>query len=217
MTYDIMPVNDFYMDNKINVDLNLLELALVKAIEVLKTESNLLMKINVKGDELEKIASEKEDVMNFIEWHIPIIVRYIKIHKGDLDDIDDLANLAIRSKAINKIAQESIKPKIENKAMIGNQKISTITIFGQDNSKKPLLDIIFKNDNEDMPKRLTMLLKDMFLELETNFNRLSARKQMNDHLFEIVSQTMKEDQRVSYSPKKKKEVIRGNLIYNEDC
>ena len=205
------------MDNKIVFDLKLLELALHKAVEVLQRESTLLTHTNVKPDELDSLSSEKEDIMNFIDWHIPIIVRYIKIHKGDLDDIQDLSNLAIKAKAINEMVQLDMKPKIAMKAVIGNQKVSSITIMSSDNPEKPLLDAIFNNDSEEMPKIITKLLKDMFFELEINFNKLSARKKLNDQVFNLVSKTIKEEQQISYSPKRKKENIHGNLIYNEDC
>ncbi len=205
------------MNNKIVFDLKLLELALHKAIEVLQRESALLTHINVKPDELDNLSSEKEDIMNFIDWHIPIIVRYIKIHKGDLDDIQDLSNLAIKAKVINESVQLDLKPKIAMKAVIANQKVSSITIMSSDNLEKPLLDAVFNNDSEEMPKIITKLLKDMFFELEINFNKLSARKKLNDQVFNLVSKSMKEEQQISYSPKRKKEDIQGNLIYNEDC
>jgi hypothetical protein len=205
------------MDHRITFDLNLLEFALIKAIESLQIESSLLNKINIKPEDLDRVASDKEDIMNFIEWHIPIIVRYIKMHKGDLDDLDDLSDLAIKSKAINKAAQATIQPKINNKIVLGSQKVSTLTIVTPENPQKPLLDAVFKNDTQDMPQKLTKLLKEMLCELESNFNKLTARKRLNDQIFNLVSQTVKEDQKVSYNPKRKKENIQGNLIYNEDC
>jgi hypothetical protein len=205
------------MDHRITFDLNLLEFALIKAIESLQIESSLLNKINIKPEDLDRVASDKEDIMNFIEWHIPIIVRYIKMHKGDLDDLDDLSDLAIKSKAINKAAQAAIQSKINNKIVLGSQKVSTITIVTPENPQKPLLDAVFKNDSQEMPQKLTKLLKEMLCELESNFNKLTARKRLNDQIFNLVSQTVKEDQKVSYNPKRKKEHIQGNLIYNEDC
>lgn len=205
------------MNNKIVFDLKLLELALHKAIEVLQKESALLSHINVKPDALDSLSSEKEDIMNFIDWHIPIIVRYIKMHKGDLDDIQDLSNLAIKAKAINERIEADTKPKIAMKTIIGNQKVSSITIMSTDNLEKPLLDAIFNNDSEEMPKVITKLLKDMFFELELNFNKLSTRKKLNNQIFNLVSKTIKEEQQISYNPKRKKEIIQGNLIYNEDC
>jgi paraquat-inducible protein B len=139
------------------------------------------------------------------------------MHKGDLDDLDDLSDLAIKSKAINKAAQATIQPKINNKIVLGSQKVSTLTIVTPENPQKPLLDAVFKNDTQDMPQKLTKLLKEMLCELESNFNKLTARKRLNDQIFNLVSQTVKEDQKVSYNPKRKKENIQGNLIYNEDC
>lgn len=208
------------MSNKITFDLNLLELALNKAIEVMNAESDLLSKrFNIKVEELEKISSEKEDIMNFIDWHIPIIVRYIKMHKGDLDDISDLSNLAIRAETINDSAKSVLQRKanlIEKKALT-RQKVSTITVISAKMEQKPILEAVFINDSDEMPKKITCLLKEMFSALENNFNKLSARKKINDQIFEVVSQTMKEDQKVGYSPKKRKENLQGNLIYNEDC
>lgn len=209
------------MDNKITFDLELLQLALSKAVEILNNESKLVTAtFNVKPQDLDRLASEKEDVMNFIDWHIPIVVRYIKMHKYDLDDIEDISNLAIRASTINKSVQEELQRnlKLPDKNTIGQQKVSTITLIESKASKdKELIDILFINDSDEMPKIITKLLKEVFMALEENINKLSARKNLNEQIFNIVSKTIKEDQKVSYSPKRKKENLQGNLIYSEDC
>jgi hypothetical protein len=209
------------MDNKITFDLELLQFALSKAIEILNNESKLVTTtFNVKPQDLDRLASEKEDVMNFIDWHIPIIVRYIKMHKGDLDDIQDISNLAIRANVINKSVQEEIQKniKLPQKNTIGQQKVSSITLIESKPSQdRELIDILFVNDSDEMPKTITRLLKEVFVALEDNFNKLSSRKNLNEQIFNIVSKTIKEDQKVSYSPKRKKENLHGNLIYSEDC
>lgn len=205
------------MNHKIIFNLNLLELAFEKAIENLQNESNLLMQSNTKAAELDRIVSEKEDIMNFIEWHIPIIIRYIKMHKGDLDDINDISQLAIRSQAINKAAQDGMPPKVNSKLQVVTPRVSTITLLNDEDIQQPMLDVIFINDSVEMPKKLTVLLKELFSELERNFHKLLARKQLNDQIFNIFSKTIREKQKIYYHPKRVKENIQGNLIHNEDC
>ncbi len=210
------------MDNKITFDLRLFEIAFNKAIEIINSESNLLSKkVNIKPDELEKLSSEKEDIMNFIDWHIPLIVRYIKMHKGDLDDIQDLADLAIRAKVINSTAQAELqkKTKLTHNESLARQKVSTITVMIEKEAQEsiPILEAIFENDSDEMPKKITKLLKDMFAALENNFNKLMARKNINDQIFQVISKAMKEENQINYSPKKRKKNIQGNLLYNEDC
>jgi len=205
------------MEHKITFDLNLLELALDKAIENLQTESKLLMQINIKPDDLDRVANEKDDIMNFIEWHIPIIVRYIKMHKKDLDDINDLSQLYIRSKALNQTAQANIQEKINIKSQITTGMVSTISIIAPQSNNQPPLDIMFINDSIETPKRLTNLLKNLFSELENNLHKLTARKKLNDQIFNLVSQTLKSEQKVSYSPKRRKEIMHSsNIIYSEE-
>jgi hypothetical protein len=207
------------MDNKITFDLKLLEFALNKAIEILTYESVLVStRLNVKAEELEKISSEKEDIMNFIDWHIPLIVRYIKMHKED-NDLSDISQLALKADIINKNVQEELHKKVKppQQQSIGQQKISTITLVSNEKEEKPLIDVIFVNDSDSMPKTITKLLKELVAELESNINKLSVRKKLNEQIFNIVTETIKSDNKVSYSPKRKKENIEGNFIYKEDC
>lgn len=206
-------------DNKIIFDLALLELALRKAIEILNAESDLLSeKINVKIDQLDKLAKDKEDIMQFIEWHIPIIVRYVKIHQNDMDDIQDIFDLATRAQAMNKAAQEEIQKKVKfQPGRRSFEKASTITVMSGAAKAEPVLEAVFVNDSEEMPKKISTLLKAMLKALENGFNKMLARKKLNDQIFDVMSAAMKSVNSISYSPKKKKQNLQNNLIYNEDC
>jgi hypothetical protein len=54
-------------DKKLHFDLNLLEFALRKTIEICNAESEILTKIaDINVETLEEIYEEKEDLMNFI-------------------------------------------------------------------------------------------------------------------------------------------------------
>ena len=80
MTFNMTAIHD---NTKLHFDLNLLEFALRRTIEICNTESGILTsRANINTEELDKIYAEKEDLMNFIDWHKPLIVRYIKMHKN---------------------------------------------------------------------------------------------------------------------------------------
>lgn len=208
---------------KLHFDLNLLKFALEKAIELCNLESKIFKsKIDVKVEELDRICQEKEDLINFIEWHIPLIVRYIKIHKDDLDDIDDLRNLGSRADAMTKGLQPpSLKQNlsVNDEKAIGNDKVSTITIIDTNKQQKKILEVVFENDSDVMPKNLSSLLKEMMGALEQNFNILSARKTFNDYLLNLMSDVMKTEnnKNTNYNPKKKQARSGAHIIYNEDC
>lgn len=213
-------------DKQIYFDLNLLGMALTKAIEILNLESEILSsKLNVNPQQLNTICEQKEDIMNFIDWHIPIIVRYIKIHKGGMDDIDDLKNLAVRASMINKDLHDSLKNKLpfDNKNIIGNDKRSSITIIHTGEQSKEVLEVIFTNDSEDMPKRISSLLKEMMVALEINFNKISARKKLNDKLLDEVGKkiAVEKKQKESYNPTTRKKGPHSSndthVILNQDC
>jgi len=213
-------------DKKIYFDLNLLEIALTKAIEILNLESEILSSnLNVDPQQLNMICDQKEDIMNFIDWHIPIIVRYIKVHKDAMDDIDDLKNLAVRASMMNKELHDSLKNKLpfDNKNVIGNDKRSSITIIHTDEQTKALLEVIFTNDSEDMPKIISSLLKEMMISLEINFNKISARKKLNDQILDEVGKKIAVDkkQKESYNPTTRKKSPHSSndthVILNQDC
>ncbi len=213
-------------DKKIYFDLNLLEMALTKVIEVLNLESEILRSnLNVDPQQLNMICDQKEDIMNFIDWHIPIIVRYIKVHKDAMDDIDDLKNLAVRASMMNKELHDSLKNKLpfDNKNVIGNDKRSSITIIHTEEESKEVLEVIFTNDSEDMPKIISSLLKEMMISLEINFNKISARKKLNDQILDEVGKKIAADkkQKESYNPTTRKKSPHSSndthLILNQDC
>jgi hypothetical protein len=213
-------------DKKIYFDLNLLEMALTKAIEILNLESEILSsKLNVNPQQLNIICDQKEDIMNFIDWHIPIIVRYIKVHKDAMDDIDDLKNLAVRAGMMNKELHDSLKNKLpfDNKNVIGNDKRSSITIIHTEEESKEVLEVIFTNDSEDTPKIISSLLKEMMTALEINFNKISARKKLNDQILDEVGKKIAVDkkQKESYNPTTRKKGPHSSndthVILNQDC
>lgn len=213
-------------DKKIYFDLNLLEMALTKVIEVLNFESEILSSnLNVDPQQLNMICEQKEDIMNFIDWHIPIIVRYIKVHKDDMDDTEDLKNLAVRASMMDNEVHTSLKKKLSfhKTDVIGNDKTSSITVINTDEQTKALLEVIFENDSEEMPKKIASLLKEMMISLEINFNKISARKKLNDQILAEVGKkiAIEKKQKEGYNPStKKKSPHSGNdthLILNQDC
>jgi hypothetical protein len=214
-------------DKKLHFDLNLLEFALRKTIEICNAESEILTKIaDINVETLEEIYEEKEDLMNFIDWHIPLIVRYIKMHKNDLDDIADIYNLAIRASAMNATYNTATIKMLSSKQpnqVIGNDKISTLTIMHDVDGLKTILDIIFINDTDEMLNTISRLMQDMLVALEINANKIAARKNVNDQILTLMSDTLKvaKKQKESYNPRRKKiPVYSGNdesVIYNKDC
>ncbi len=221
-------MEELHDNKKIHFDLNLLEFALSKTIEICNLESEILSsKIKIDVEDLDKIYQEKEDLMNFIDWHIPLIVRYIKMHKNDLDDADDIKNLAIRAMAMNATAYNALKTStqlpIQSSEVIGNDKVSTITIMHAENDIQKVLEVFFINDSDDMVKIISKLLKEMISALEVNFNKISARKHLNDQILILMSDalTFAKKQKESYNPKRKKDTVHScndeYVIYNQDC
>lgn len=197
-------------------DLKLLEMALQKSIELCNAESDLLNnKLKISQDALNEISQEKEDVMNFIEWHIPLIVRYIKMHKNNFHD--DISNLAERTKLIHAAAQNEIQKKLPKQKVIGNTKTSTMTILSQNFKNKQIVNVTFVNDTNDMPVTIERLLKEMISALEINFHKIFTRKKLNDQILEIAGETIAQTNNMNYNPRKKKHSNSTNLILNEDC
>jgi hypothetical protein len=107
--------------------------------------------------------------------------------------------------------------------VIGNDKISTLTLMHDVDGLKTILDIIFINDTDEMLATISRLMKDMLASLEVNANKIAARKNVNDQILTLMSDTLKvaKKQKESYNPRRKKiPVYSGNdesVIYNEDC
>lgn len=197
-------------------DLSLLEIALQKAIELCNAESEMLSsKLNVKLNELERISDEKIDVMNFIDWHIPIIVRYINMHKDEIDSASEIIPLATRCKIVNDIAINEMKTKYQ--PVIGNDKVSTITILNCEDEPKSLLELVFLNDSEKMPSKISSLLKEMIQALENNFHKISFRKTLNDQILNLASEVIASEKKTTYNPKKSHIKPSDTLIFTEDC
>ncbi len=221
MTFNMTAIHD---DTKLHFDLNLLEFALRRIIEICNAESEILTsRANINTEELDKIYAEKEDLMNFIDWHKPLIVRYIKMHKNDLDDAADISNLAIRAMAMNSTYNTLKMPlPLKSSQVIGNDKISTLTIMHPGEELKTILEVVFINDTDEMIKTISRLIADMQKALEDNLNKIAARKYIGDQILTAISDTLKAAKKAkgSYSSRRSQNRVHSandeSVIIDED-
>jgi hypothetical protein len=173
---------------KLEFDLELLELALTRAIELCFLEINLLSSKDNK-EKLQKLFTEKEDLLEFFTWHQAIIVSYLKLHKNQLKDF---ISLGLRLQNLDQLAQEKIKAKIplQNK-VFGQDLVSSITIFPEEDSQEKV-ELVFLKDTKERPSRIGQLFKELIKSLENNFNTIQNKMEMKELEMNLLQKVAKE-------------------------
>jgi hypothetical protein len=173
---------------KLEFDLELLELALNKGIDLAKEE--LFFLENKHFSELQRVFREKEDILEFLTWYQPLIVTYLKLHK---DQLASMENLALRITHLSKLAGKELDKKFPKyKNIIGNDLSSTITIFNDSNEEmKDKVEILFQKDSEERPSTIAQLLEEFTKSLENNFNRINHYLEISNLKMQFLQDFLK--------------------------
>ena len=122
-------------------------------------------KFQIDTEKLDAICSEKIDLMNFVEWNIPLIVQYIAKHKDipglrNKDQINQLIELASKVEVSNNIASSDPNLVVISREAANNSPNTTISTHNGDDDNT-IVQITFLNDAPDKPSLILELLKEV--------------------------------------------------------
>ncbi len=216
-----------------SLDLQVVVSALHRMIDICNVESEMMRsRFRINANELNELHHEKNNLMNFLEWHISSIGLYISNHISMLKNemlTGRFMELFVRMEAIEQLliheVQSSDTATQRDFITSYKQGIHNITASQNktDQNKIVKIDtqISFTNHTDEMPIIVVNLLKEFMLALEYNFHSVMCRKKLNNTMLSIMTTTVADQQKNhTYNPKTKKQGIyskNAHVLLNEDC